>query len=168
MSQVYKRGTAKAEMNMTPLIDITFQLIIFFILTLNVASQEVVPMIVPKLEDPKTQDTQQEERIVVNVIPMDYTESQRKENPLAIEGQAFGIRVGQTDYRIDQLDDVRKVLEDFVAKGKASARDPETYEPMVLLRADAAIYYAQVAPVMRCIAEARIEKINLVAFLPEK
>lgn len=165
MSQVYKRGTAKAEMNMTPLIDITFQLIIFFILTLNVASQEVVPMIVPRLEDPKTQESKQEERLVVNIIPMDYAESQRKDNPLAIEGEAVGIRVGQANYRIDQLDQVEQVLKDYAARRKASSKDQE---PMVLLRADAAIYYAQVAPVMRTIAQAGIEKINLVAFLPDK
>lgn len=153
---------------MTPMIDITFQLIIFFILTLNVASQEVVPMIVPRLEDPKTQDAPQEGRIVVNVMPVEYTDAERKENPLLIAGQAFGIRVGQVDYRYDQLDEVQKVLEDYVAKGKASAKDPAAYEPLVLLRADSAIFYADVAPVMQRIAQAGIVKINLVAFLPDK
>lgn len=165
MSQVFRRGTVKAEMNMTPLIDITFQLIIFFILTLNVASQEVIPMIVPKLENPKTQDNQQEDRLVVNIIPLTASnDASREENPLNADGLASEVRIGQDDYPLNNPDAITAAIKDYVDKRKAKNA---TDEPLVLLRADAAAYYDAVAPVMAAIAAAGVERINLVAFLPE-
>ena len=55
-SQVFKRGPVTPQMNITPLIDVVFLLIIFFMLVTNIIAEEAVEMIVPQLDDPVTRE----------------------------------------------------------------------------------------------------------------
>ena len=155
-SRVYKKGPTSPEMNMTPMIDVVFQLIIFFMLVNNIISEEAVLMIVPDLEDPKTHELGRENRIVVNVAPESYDPS-RKTGDLNISGAAAIVRVGIKDY-IDDIEGVTEALK----SAKASNENIE-----VLLRADAGLYYEEIQPVMQAITSASIIKIHLVAYLPE-
>ena len=47
MSSVFKRGNAKIEANLTPMIDVTFLLIVFFVLVSQIVEVENVPMSLP-------------------------------------------------------------------------------------------------------------------------
>ncbi len=69
-SKVHKRGPATPEMNMTPLIDVVFQIIIFFMLINNIITEQTVQMFVPELDDPKTRRTEDMKKIVINVAPV--------------------------------------------------------------------------------------------------
>ena len=69
MSLVHRRGPTAPDMNITPLIDVVFLLIIFFMLVSRIVADENVPMVVPALDDPKTYEPGQIEKIVVNVVP---------------------------------------------------------------------------------------------------
>ena len=159
MSRVFKRGTAKPEMNMTPLIDVTFQLIIFFLLINNIITEETVEMIPPDLENPKTYDLATENRITVNIAPQHFKKAQRTQgNPLNFDGQAVEVRVGTARIGMEDLDRVRDLLR------AAKERNPEVE---VRLRADCALFYREVQPVMGAITAAQIGKIYLVAYLPE-
>ncbi len=160
MSKVFQRGTVKPEMNMTPLIDVTFLLIVFFMLVSNIVASESVPMVVPNLTEPRTRDLGEVEKVVVSIAPASFTGEARLENPLDHPGQAQFVQLGSgARFGLDELDRLTAALEAEVKK------NPEVE---VLLRGDAALYYGQVQPVMDAITAAGVGVVNLVALMPEE
>jgi len=164
-SQVHQRGPAKAEMNMTPLIDVTFQLIVFFLLVSNIASKQVIEMVVPDLEEPKTFELGEGDRIIVNVAQPKIEDRRDKDPHLAVDGFAQRLAIGSTEMSIDDLELLTSELKSEAERLKK--RNPDD-EVEVLLRADSALYYEEVQPVMAAITAAGIGKIKLVAYLPGK
>ncbi len=69
MSAIYKRGRADMAANLTPMIDVTFLLIVFFVLVSQIVDLENVDMDLPTPQDPATTTITEEERIVVNILP---------------------------------------------------------------------------------------------------
>jgi biopolymer transport protein ExbD len=66
--------TDEAVLNMTPMIDIVFQLVVFFMLTLDMSSKDYIPLTLPfahhaveDKDDPS--DPIQNLKVVVNVLP---------------------------------------------------------------------------------------------------
>ena len=157
MSQVHKKGAKSPEMNMTPMIDIVFQLIVFFMLVNNIISDENAVMIVPELENPITHELGRENRITVNLVPQSY-DLGRQINDLNIPGEAKEVMVGLEVYSLEDMQGVTESLKE----AKAQNEDIE-----VLLRADSGLYYDEVQPVMQAITSAKIVKVHLVAYLPE-
>lgn len=157
MSNVHKKGPTSPQMNMTPMIDVVFQLIVFFMLVNNIISEEAVLMIVPDLENPKTREAGDISRITVNVSPKTYDPS-RQIGDLNIDGEAAEIKVGIDKYKIE---DIERVTESLKAERE------QNKEVEVMLRADSGLFYDEVQPVMQAITNAGIVKINLVAYLPE-
>ena len=158
-SKVFQRGPTKPQMNITPLIDVVFLLIIFFMLVNNIISEQSVQMIVPELEDPSTQEMAEVGKIIVNIAPAEYAHRDRVDNPLAFDGESRFIRVGLQTFAADDLDGVTEALE------QARAGDPDIE---VVLRSDGALYYGVVQPVMGAITRAGIDKVNMVAFMPQR
>src|SRR5690606_27494702 len=112
-SKIFKRGFTAPEMNITPLIDVTFLLIIFFMLVNNIISEETVEMFVPALTQPRTQALATEDRIVVNVKPVESSAADREGNPLLIRGEATGVRIGAlADFTMDDMAGVTATLRD--------------------------------------------------------
>ncbi len=164
MSQVHKKGAAKATMNMTPLIDVTFQLILFFMLVNNIIADEAIQLKVPTLEDPKTRELGDVNRVIISVAAStDYDQKARDANPLAFEPRARIISVGHLSWNLEAMthSDALKELEKLLLDEKQ--KDPNV---QVLLRADAALHYSEVEPVMAVITQCKIETVNLVADLP--
>lgn len=161
MSKIHKKGPANPELNMTPLIDVTFQLIIFFMLVNNIVAQEAVQMIVPQLTDPKTRELGEvDQRLVVNVAPTDYQPGDRRgDNVLNTDGRATRVVIGMQEFGPLDLGPMTDTLKEY------KARFPDG---LILLRADAAIEYSAVQPIMAAITGAGISKINLVAYMPDK
>lgn len=165
MSKVFKRGPKTPEMNMTPLIDVTFLLIIFFMIVSNIVSEQAVQMLVPDLEDPKTRKLDEEVRkIVVNLAPV-AAASDREENPLAASGLIDYVLVNNVQFVPSDTEGISNQIKSIVEKGPKDQEDKSELE--VLLRADSALYYEEVQPVMAAITGAGIGTINLVALLPE-
>ncbi|MEE9211665.1 MAG: biopolymer transporter ExbD [Phycisphaeraceae bacterium] len=163
-SQVFKKGPVTPQMNLTPLIDVVFLLIVFFMLVSNIIAEEAVEMVVPRLDDPKTSELGEVHRITVNVAPQPYSADRLRGNPLDFAGEAYEVKVGLQSFAIDDMAGVIAALEDAVAKGPTDKQGNSTVE--VVLRADAALYYDAVQPVMQAITQAGIGKVNLAAFLP--
>ncbi len=161
MSKVFKKGAAIPEMNMTPLIDVVFQLIIFFMLVNDIVGQEAVQMIVPKLTEARTRELGEiESRVVINIAPQPYNPADRQGDAmLNTDGRALYVQIGFQQFDFNNLAGMTTFLQEFKAKFP---------EGQVLLRADAAIRYDHVQPVMTAITSAGISKINLVAFMPDK
>ncbi len=147
--------------NLTPMIDVTFQLIIFFLLVNNIVSAESVSMLVPKLYDPKVVELGEVKRLVISIVPAEDPESRKTAaDALMVSGDAIKVQLGSSlVYDIGNLDDLVAQLKESVA------RDPEI---QVLMRADAATYYDRVQPVLAAITSAGIKTVNLVAFLPDE
>jgi len=145
-------------MNMTPLIDITFQLIIFFMLVSNIIAQESVEMIVPELENSKARELGEVERVIVNIVPMPFDRKHREKGaPLDMEGTASQVLIQYHQYDADDLDGIRAELADV---------KEQNAERQVLLRADGALYYQDVQPIMDAISAAGINTVNVVAKMP--
>jgi biopolymer transport protein ExbD len=157
-SQVFHRGPTKPQMNITPLIDVVFLLIIFFMLVNNIISEQSVEMIVPKLDEPTTRGLDDAGRLIVNIAPAEYARSERLDNPLLFDGEARFIRVGLQTFAADDLQGVT----DALIEAKSANDNLE-----VVLRGDGALYYGVVQPVMGAIARAGIDKVNLAAYMPE-
>ena len=158
-SKIYKRGTATAEMNITPLIDVTFLLIIFFMLVNNIVGEEMVEMFVPELHEPRTHPLGETSRVVVNVAPMPGSIRDREADPLLYSGEAYMVKVGMQEFPIHDMAGVTASLREAVAT------NPDIE---VLLRADAALYYEQVQPVLVAITQAGIAQVNVAAALEDE
>ena len=160
MSKVIQRGSVTPSMNLTPLIDVVFLLIIFFMLVNNIVSEENVDMVLPQLEDPQVRDVGDIDRLVINVAPAPFTRDGRRDAPLQHVGRIDHLKIGTgSDSRFDPAD--LPAITDKLRAAKAQNPDLE-----VLLRSDGAIYYQAVQPIMDAIRNAGIETIHLVAEMP--
>ena len=167
-SKVHHRGPIKPQLNMTPLIDVTFLLIIFFMVISNFIAEESVQMIVPDLDEPKVRQFEQMNRVVVNIAPKPFRKDDRGVHYLAWEGQAQYVKIGANPrvYAMDDMDQITSVLAAMVESDPKDAEGKSTLE--VLLRADAALYYDAVQPVMVAITAAGVSKVHLVSYLPDQ
>ncbi len=55
--------------NLTPMIDVTFLLIVFFVLVSQIVEVENVDLELPSPEDPASQLAGEQQRVVINVLP---------------------------------------------------------------------------------------------------
>jgi biopolymer transport protein ExbD len=152
-----KRGPTSPEMNMTPLIDVTFQLIIFFLLVSNIVSKENVPMIVPRLTETQAREMGETERVVVNVAPEDFDQGDREVNEanahLLHSGEAKEVKVSLETYDPTDVAGIKNHIQEATANNE---------KVEVVLRADSALYYKEIQRVMSAITSAGVSKINLV------
>lgn len=140
--RLHKSEPVSPQMNMTPLIDVTFQLIIFFMLVSNLIGQEAVPMKVPQLADPQTRQLGESDRVVVNVLPNeDATLSP-------------WVQVGLTRMRGSD----RSAIADALSQAVSHNADVQ-----VVLRADGSLNYQQVRPIIAAIRDAGVSVVHLVA-----
>ena len=155
MSAVFKRGNAEVEANLTPMIDVTFLLIVFFVLVSRIVEVENVPMELPRPDQPETVRPGDEQRAVINVIPTGG-------------GRASGYRLGSRTFPPGA--DGLETLADHLAglyRANPALR--------INLRADRATGYEWIEPVLAAVssAAARVEvaavvpRVNLVVITEE-
>ena len=68
-SAVHARGTITIRANLTPMIDMTFLLIVFFVLVSQITDRQRVRMDLPAPRDPATMRQEDERRLVINIVP---------------------------------------------------------------------------------------------------
>lgn len=137
-----QKETPKLELNLTSMMDVSFQLIIFFILITNFAAADL-----PKLSPPdptvstarKMPDLQ---RVQINIVP------------LGESGEASHLVIFGKKIRRDAYAEVTNMLK----VKRAENKDIEVY-----IRADGSLYFEQIQPIMRAITDAGISRIDLVA-----
>jgi len=160
MSKVHKKGPVSPEMNMTPMIDVVFQLIIFFMLVNNMISEETVQMIPPDLEKPKAVEIGEMKKLTINLAPTEVANRDRKDNPYDIDGLVQFVQIGPLE-KFAPGD-----IEGMSAFLKAAVADNPKLE--ILLRADGALFYEAVQPIMEAITQAGIRKVHMVTYLTEQ
>jgi biopolymer transport protein ExbD len=124
----------KTGANLTPMIDMTFLLVVFFILVSRITSVEQIPLQLPSPFDPASNPAPEAPRLVVNIPGDDY-------------GEASGVVYDQQVYELD--DDGLDLL-----AGAVATRLEAMPELQVNLRADRRVPYESVAPVMNALATA--------------
>lgn len=145
----------KTGANLTPMIDMTFLLVVFFILVSRITSVEQIPLELPSPARPASFPAPEAPRIVVNV-------------PADEEGNATGVMFDQETYGLDA-----RGLSNLA--GVVAARLQAIPELQVNLRADRRIRYDAVEPVMDALARAgglagraAGVRVNLVVQLEDK
>ncbi|HRP63701.1 MAG TPA: biopolymer transporter ExbD [Phycisphaerales bacterium] len=134
MSAIFKRGNAEIEANMTPMIDVAFLLIVFFVLVSQIVETENVQMQLPQPREAMTDRPGDESRAVVNLVP-------------AAGGRIAAYRLGAREFSPDA--EGLAALSDRLAELYAS--NPSL---AVNLRADRATHYEWIDPVMQAITAA--------------
>jgi biopolymer transport protein ExbD len=132
---------------MTPMIDVVFMLIIFFMLVSNFASVENLELDLPDPEHSQAARVKLTDRVVINCLLRDTWSS---------TGARAVYSIGPM--RVGSLDE----LSDHLAAAKAA-----TPGLQVVLRADRRLPYSAVRQVMEVVARNQIEVMNVVAHARE-
>ena len=190
MSSVTKRGPVKPTMNITPLIDVVFLLIIFFMLVNKIVTDEVPELQLPKVDDSMTSSTEGETRIIINVLPTQpFKKPGDKDKRLGPEnsvkeviegrtGEAKHVAIGNKKWEISKPEEMEKFVE-FTANMIRARKKNSDKKLKVLLRVDAAVQYGYVMPVMTSVQFA-MEKggldptkpdetaLHMIAYMPKE
>jgi biopolymer transport protein ExbD len=133
-SRIHSRGPAHIEAQLTPLIDMAFLLIVFFVLVGQVASAEFVELSLPRTASDAPGRPGDAQRLVVNVVP-------------ARDGGAAAYRLGRREFGPDAagLAELARTLADAIRAKPALE---------VNVRADRATAYSWVRPAMDAVSDA--------------
>jgi biopolymer transport protein ExbD len=142
------------ELNMTPMIDVVFNLIIFFMIVTDMTQKELEDLVLPdsraSVED---KDDEEEVRIIINISKKNKeTYAQDREVDIKIKGQPY------------DLDSLKNHLWK-IAETKRNPEDPSGANPSevyVLVRCDRDIAWKEVQWVMQACAhpDVRIYKLQ--------
>ena len=182
MSHVTRRGPVKPQLNITPLIDVVFLLIVFFMIVNNIVTDEQPKMVLPDIDKPETFEPEGESRVVINIVP--FEEVSVKPEPGLEDNDIFqiptpsgGLRERNTDVFFLQVggkkfmlmkkegtrgvrlsDEARaEAYKQFVEEATAAIKQRYTEygnkPPLILLRCDAAVKYESVYPVLTLVVQ---------------
>jgi len=136
---------------MTPLIDCTLQLIIFFILTSQIASRALVSLELPRPHQSQAaHQPRHRHRMIVNVVSAADTDP-RGDPARASRYEIGGVRLG--------LDEVGR-LESELRRRAGKSSDPRF---SLRLRADRRVEYRYILPVIEAASRAGIRKMEITA-----
>lgn len=85
MSLVHRKGPARIDADLTPMIDMTFLLVVFFVVVSQISEIENVEMELPKPQPSASAPPPEETRSVLNVLPGE-------------DGEAIGYRLNSIDF----------------------------------------------------------------------
>jgi len=164
-SKVYRTGSQgeQVSFNMTPMIDVTFQLIIFFIVAGQMASESLAKLVPPKPWESQAKELKQDQfeqpnHAIVNVLSSD---PDRKSSDPSLAGTALRYKVDAAEIAPDDVDALAVILER--RKNEALAEGFKDF--FVEVRAHHTVYYRDVEPVLKAAAKAGIPKMSITARL---
>ncbi len=141
------------NINLTPMIDCTMLLFIFFLLTTQMASPDYIAMKLPKPHASIAAETESN-RAVVNVVPFSDTQIARGEGTA---DKAMEYRLGTIHYT---KNDMGGLIEKLKELRRASA-NPKDFR--VEIRSDTRIEYSEVEPIFALLMNAQIQKVHVSA-----
>ncbi|HUT61680.1 MAG TPA: biopolymer transporter ExbD [Phycisphaerae bacterium] len=163
-SQAFKKGTGgDMSLNMTPMIDCTFQLIIFFILSTQAASSAIARLNLPEPYVSQARDKETvgaQKSVIVNVISAEP--DQGIDDPV-LTGRAKCYQIEGKDYAVGDIDTLVEVFEKQIAATKGGSEDF-----FIEIRGDKKVFYEEVQTIMAAATRARIPKMNIAAFMHVK
>ena len=144
MSRIHQKGPARIEANLTAFIDVTFLLIIFFILVAQITTAEHLPVDLPRITDRASAPADREETLVVNCLPA---------------GDGVKYSIAGREYTSDNA--ARELSDLFRREHK---RQPDIN---ITVRAHRLLAYRFVYPVLDAARRAGVKKVDLVILPPE-
>ncbi len=131
------------DVNLTPMIDVTFLLIIFFMLVSQFTQSETDPIHVPRPTDSQAREMKYPHKLIITLVH---------------DGEG-GVRRYKVGSRLaPDMETVRRIAEE---SNRIAESEGETLA--VIVRADRDVQYQYVRPVMEAIAEAGLQNVNLAA-----
>ena len=134
MSRVHRRGPAQIEANLTPMIDMTFLLVVFFVLVSTISEVESVEMELPEPRPTASAPPQDDPRAAINVIPDE-------------RGEAMNYRLNGFDFELGPEGIAR-------LRGRIMELYSANPELLINLRADRRTEQKHIAPILRTVTEA--------------
>ncbi len=134
MSALGKQQRSEVQANLTPMIDMTFLLIVFFVLVSQIVEVENVDLDLPAPREPVSVLPGEEARVVINVLP-------------GAAGKASGYRMGGRMYAAG-THGIQALTE------RLAGRYRENPGLSVNLRADRATQYLWIEPVFQAVSAA--------------
>ena len=130
-----RRGSGTVGINMTPMIDVVFQLIIFFLVSSHLAKQEAqLPLPLPVADSSAAQDPMPARHVVVNVL---------NDGTLLLAGR-----------RTDAAE----------IESRLAALEADTPDLEVKIRADRRVPYGRVEPLMMACYRAGLRKVTYAVY----
>lgn len=154
-------ATGTVDINMTPMIDCVFLLIIFFILTAQFASADLAKLAVHEphasMAGDERHQAQRPNHVIVNIVNQYGNEIRGRDPERSAEATAYIVNARRIDPRdADALESLLKAR-----KADAEARGFEEF--FVEIRGDRDIAYLYIEPVMLAASKAGIERMHLTA-----
>lgn len=155
--------SGEVSFNMTPMIDCVFQLIIFFILAGQVASQSLARVVLPEPQASQAQkwSEQDRNRVIVNVPSMAGRDNPDQHSPMASQAREYLIggapcKAGDADALVAEF---QRRYQPFKEKNM---------DYFIEIRADKRVSYGDIQPILWAAGKAGIPKLNITALLPTK
>jgi biopolymer transport protein ExbD len=148
------------DINMTPMIDCTFLLIIFFILTSQFASQALATLEVYKPWKPQTKTAPEDkipDRIIVNVV----SEEPVRNRDVMLAGEAKHYEIVGKRIDIGDTASLNEAVKAAQRTAVAAGVKPEDFR--MEIRADQDVEFQYVEPVLLVGANAGIVKMEITA-----
>ncbi len=147
MGKKSREGT-EVKMDMTPMIDVVFLMIIFFMIVSDMSQQDLADITLPMAEQ-AVDDKTEKGRMIVNIYPNGEIEIKKQKYP-TLDDQAA-------------ISALRSYLASEVSKGEKDAQGLS--ERALLIRADKTTKFKEVQKVMRICGENGIQvyKVQLAA-----
>jgi len=159
--RIYDRSGGGVEFNMTPMIDVTFQLILFFILAGQIASEALAKM---ELAHPdvsqalKPKEADVTDKVIINVISRGGA-GDREVDPF-LAGQVAWYQVGTRRVEVGEEGALAEIIRERKADLPEHLRGEEFF---VEIRADRRVQFGGVEPVLTASVEAGVSKMNITA-----
>ena len=173
MAKSAKRGqggsAGEVSFNMTPMIDCTFLLIIFFNITSQSASEMLAKLTLPKptaCQAETTDITETPNRVIVNVLSAE-DEDDKEFKGVALPGQASKYKIGS---EVIEVGDTAR-LTGIIVKCKqqweqsCSKYGGKKEDFFIEIRSDKRVSYRDVEPVLAAAGDADLVKMRLSAEL---
>jgi biopolymer transport protein ExbD len=156
MNVVHQRGFARVRSNMTPMIDVVFLLMIFFMLVAQIQRTQRVDMELPGIDSAAASDADTEDAVVINVVPDNM-----------VRGAGGRFTLGTTAYGDDEpgIDALAAAVRRAVERRQRVAGEAGV---SVQLRADRRQSYDAVRPAIEALSRAGVRRAELIVERPSR
>ncbi|MCY2931124.1 MAG: biopolymer transporter ExbD [Planctomycetota bacterium] len=159
------KGGAALNINLTPMIDCTMLLVIFFLLTTEIASSNFTALDLPKPTNPIAKPLDTANRVVINVLP--YSDAEIAKMPAGRQEAARheAARYDMEPYRYTR-ETLGKLKGDLATA--AAGKNCSLADLTLVIRSDAKIDYTSVEFIISIAQTTGIKKVQLATWIDKK
>jgi biopolymer transport protein ExbD len=150
-----KKQNYEMKMNMTPMIDVVFLLIIFFMVVVDLSQQELEDLVLPMADMAQKDENPEEKRMIINITRKGHYVVKRKDR-------------GMVD---DAINEIRAHLTSWVNFFGSKEREADgCFSRPILIRADKQTEFKYIQKIMFICGEPalKIYKIELACSVAEQ